>query len=74
MERIRGHNEERGVEVDLAGEYGEFHTMMMDAPAFRHGRVEVVRGRVVEEDDFAFYEFEEVRLVEKKGGRDVAVA
>ncbi|RUP13678.1 hypothetical protein BC936DRAFT_139727 [Jimgerdemannia flammicorona] len=71
LDRIREHNDARAAvaeaEVDLAGEFGEFHTMVVDAPAFRNGRVDVVAGKVVEEGEYAFFEFEEVRLVAREG-------
>ncbi|KAL1920583.1 uncharacterized protein VTP21DRAFT_960 [Calcarisporiella thermophila] len=49
--------------VDRAGEMGEFHTMVLDAPAFQH-RLEIDGEKRVE-GDFVFFDFDEAMLVKK---------
>ncbi|KAJ3133815.1 hypothetical protein HK101_004414 [Irineochytrium annulatum] len=51
---------------DACGEWGEFHSMVLDAPLFKR-KVEVVKATKQVSDDkaFVFYHVEECRLVDK---------
>ncbi|KAG0166900.1 hypothetical protein DFQ28_006936 [Apophysomyces sp. BC1034] len=48
-----------------AGEHGEFHTMVLDAPLFVHGKVEI-ESECSSEDGFAFATVESVKLAPKQ--------
>ncbi|ORZ09149.1 hypothetical protein BCR42DRAFT_495032 [Absidia repens] len=61
-EWLKKHAEKDG--ADLAGEYGEFHTMVLDSPLFVNGKLKVC-GYQKEEDDYLFYHTNSVELVQK---------
>ncbi|ORX46473.1 adenine nucleotide alpha hydrolases-like protein [Hesseltinella vesiculosa] len=52
--------------ADQAGEYGEFHTMVLDAPLFTHGRIHITNAQPQKEDHFLFYNVESCRLEPKQ--------
>ncbi|KAI8065896.1 hypothetical protein BC940DRAFT_368402 [Gongronella butleri] len=51
--------------ADLAGEYGEFHTMVLDAPLFTQGKVDITDAIPEEEGNFVFYKVNACQLVPK---------
>ncbi|KAJ3079459.1 hypothetical protein HK102_003770 [Quaeritorhiza haematococci] len=53
-------------EVDGCGEYGEFHTMVVDAPMFRK-RIVIEEGRQVITEDgvYMYFDIEKFRVVDK---------
>lgn len=60
LEWLKKHAEKD--DADLAGEYGEFHTMVMDAPLFINGTIKVT-GYQKEEGDYIFYHTDSTELV-----------
>ncbi|CAO3628302.1 unnamed protein product [Cunninghamella echinulata] len=50
--------------ADMAGEFGEWHTMVLDCPLFINGRIKV-KGYPKEDGDFIFYQVESSELVPK---------
>ncbi|KAJ2963773.1 hypothetical protein NQZ79_g1199 [Umbelopsis isabellina] len=59
LQKVRDHNEKFGRDVDLAGEFGEFHTMVLDAPLFKT-KIDVSGGQIVRDGDFAYWSFSNV--------------
>ncbi|KAI8332698.1 hypothetical protein BC941DRAFT_436360 [Chlamydoabsidia padenii] len=60
LEWLKEHAEKDA--ADLAGEYGEFHTMVINAPLFVNGEIKVT-GYQKEEGDYIFYHPESIELV-----------
>ncbi|GAM24955.1 hypothetical protein SAMD00019534_081300 [Acytostelium subglobosum LB1] len=52
-----------GPSVDLAGEYGEFHTMVLDAPLFKHGSINIGSMVMQRDTDYCYVTFENTTLV-----------
>ncbi|CAO3633796.1 unnamed protein product [Cunninghamella blakesleeana] len=50
--------------ADMAGEFGEWHTMVLDCPLFIHGKIKVT-GNPKEDGDFIFYQVESSELIPK---------
>ncbi|MFH0846904.1 MAG: diphthine--ammonia ligase [Chloroflexota bacterium] len=51
-------------EVDIAGERGEYHTLVVDGPTFKK-RLEIPKGKPVTRDGYGFWDVSEYRLVAK---------
>lgn len=64
LEKVREHNVNSGLEVDLAGEYGEFHTMVLDAPLFK-SKLDATDGQIVRDGDFAYWSFSKTGMAAK---------
>jgi diphthine-ammonia ligase len=59
LQKVRDHNAKFGRDVDLAGEFGEFHTMVLDAPLFKN-KIDASSGQIVRDGDFAYWSFSTV--------------
>jgi diphthine-ammonia ligase len=64
LEKVRAHNVSCGRDVDLAGEYGEFHTMVLDAPLFKN-KLDATDGQIVHDGDFAYWSFSQTGMAAK---------
>lgn len=52
-------------EIDICGENGEYHTLVVDGPIFR-GRIEVTESTTIERDDYWLLDTRQYRLVRKR--------
>lgn len=55
----------REKEVDMGGELGEFHTMVLAAPELFNGYRIEFEGRQIVEGEYMYMEFDSLRLVHK---------
>ncbi|KAI8379374.1 uncharacterized protein BYT42DRAFT_568549 [Radiomyces spectabilis] len=61
---IKKINRQQDQPIDLAGEFGEFHTLVLDAPLFKGGRIEIAT-KLLQDQEYAYLEVESAHLVSK---------
>jgi len=52
-------------DIDICGENGEYHTLVVDGPIFR-GTIEITKSRTIERDDYWLLDTLQYRLVYKR--------
>ena len=55
----------KGKGIDLCGENGEYHTLVVDGPIFRR-RIEITEGRTINRDGYWLLDTRRYRLVDKR--------
>lgn len=64
LQKVKEHNIKCGRDVDLAGEFGEFHTMVLDAPLFKN-KIDLADSQIIRDGDFAYLSFAKTGIVGK---------
>src|ERR1700731_1758182 len=62
LQKVKEHNIKCGRDVDLAGEFGEFQPMVLDAPLFKN-KIDLADSQIIRDGDFAYLSFAKTGIV-----------